>query len=365
MNAASPVPIQRPPAEVQYADQLSKLARLDTSARPPGWALSLHAARAFIVGDGALGIEAKVVIPVAAIERMLVTLASGRGLMLAGEPGTAKSLLSELLAAAVSGCSTTVVQGGALINLEQLTYGWNYALMLNARPSLRALVPGPLYQGMREGGMVRLEDITHAPLDVQEGLLGMLAERTMQIPELDGDQKLLHAADGFNVIATASTRDRGISDMSAGLKRRFDFETVAPIREFAHELALVERVSTRLLDRSGVAQPVPATVLDLLVTTFRDLRAGVAKGGTDSKDKLHAAMSTADAVHVAHAVGVRAWYLEQRPGNAADLVDCIAASILKDHADDRAKLRLYFEQRVAKREGDHWRDFFNARHRLP
>lgn len=365
MSTSTALQMQRPPPEVQYADQLAKLARLDSSPRPPGWTLSVNAARSFIVGDGGLGIEGKVVAPVAAIERMLVTLATGRALMLAGEPGTAKSMLSELLAAAICGRSTLAVPGGAVISQEQLKYSWNYALMLNARPSLRALVPGPLYHGMRDGHVVRLEDITRAPPEVQEALAGVLSERMLQVPELEGEQQVLYAREGFNIIATASTRDRGISDMSAALKRRFDFETVAPIRDFAHELALVERASARLLERSGVSQRVPAPILDLLVSTFRDLRGGGAKSGTEGKDKLNAVMSTAEAVHVAHAVGVRAWFLEQRPGNAADLVDCIAAIVLKDHADDRAKLRLYFEQRVAKREGDHWRDFFNARHRLP
>lgn len=65
-------------------------------------------------------------------------------------------------------------------------------------------------------------------------------------------------------------------------------------------------------------------------------------------DRLTAVMSTAEAVNVAHAVGVRAWFLEQRSGEPADLVECIAGTVVKDNADDRAKLRRYFEQKVAK-----------------
>jgi MoxR-like ATPase len=357
--------LQRPPAEIQYADQLARLAKSDQAPRPPGWALSLNAARAFIGGDDALGIERKVVAPVAAIERMLVTLATGRGLMLVGEPGTAKSMLSELLAAAVCGQSTLTIQGGASITEDQIKYSWNYALLINEGPSPRALVPAPLYRGMRDGLVVRFEEITRAPLEVQDCLLGMLSDRVMAVPELENEHAMLYAREGFNIIATANTRDRGVNEMSAALKRRFDFETVFPILDFAHELALVEQASARLLERSGIPQRVPGPVLDLLVSTFRDLRSGGGKGAPDGMDKLAAVMSTAEAVNVAHAVGVRAWFLEQRAGNAADLVDCIAGTVVKDNPDDRAKLRRYFEQRVARREGEHWREFFHARHRLP
>lgn len=359
--------LQRPPAELLYADELARLRTADTQARPPGWALSLRAARGFILGDAALGTSAKVVAPVASIERMLVTLATGRGLMLVGEPGTAKSLLSELLAAAISGVSTLTIQGGASATEDQIKYGWNYALLINEGPSPRAMVPAPLYQGMRDGRIVRFEEITRAPQEVQDCLLGMLSDRVMAVPELEGEHAMLYARDGFNIIATANTRDRGVNEMSAALKRRFDFETVAPILDFDHELALVQQASARLLERSGIPASVPVPVLELLVNTFRDLRGGgqAAQGSDKAMDRLNAVMSTAEAVNVAHAVGVRAWYLEQREGSPADLVECIAGTVVKDNADDRAKLRRYFEHTVARREGPAWRAYFEARHRLP
>ena len=361
--------LQRPPAEIQHAEQLAKLSAQDgANPRPPGWQLSLKAARSFILGDAALGIAPKIVAPVASIERMLVTLATGRGLMLVGEPGTAKSMLSELLAAAISGTSTLTIQGGASITEDQIKYGWNYALLINEGPSPRALVPAPLYQGMAGGKIVRFEEITRAPLEVQDCLLGMLSDRVMAVPELAGEHAMLYARERFNIIATANTRDRGVNEMSAALKRRFDFETVFPILDFERELALVQESSTRLLAQSGIPKTVPQPVLELLVTTFRDLRGASEKGagGSDgAMDRLTAVMSTAEAVNVAHAVGVRAWFLEQREGSPQDLVDCIAGTVVKDNADDRAKLRRYFEQKAAKREGAHWRAYYEARHRLP
>jgi MoxR-like ATPase len=154
--------------------------------------------------------------------------------------------------------------------------------------------------------------------------------------------------------------------MSAALKRRFDFETVFPILDYERELALVQQASAELLARSGIPETLPEPVLELLVTTFRDLRAHQDNGRRDGgMDTLNAVMSTAEAVNVAHAVGVRAWFLEQRAGEPADLVDCIAGTVAKDDADDRAKLRRYFEQKVAKKTGAHWRAYFEARHRLP
>lgn len=368
----TPAALQRPPAEILYADQLARLRAKDKDPRPPGRALSLKAARSFILGDAALDIAPKIVAPVASIERMLVTLATGRGLMLVGEPGTAKSMLSELLATAISGISTLTIQGGASITEDQIKYGWNYALLINEGPSPRAMVPAPLYTGMQQGQVVRFEEITRAPLEVQDCLLGMLSDRVMAVPELSGEHGMLYAREGFNIIATANTRDRGVNEMSAALKRRFDFETVFPILDFDRELALVQESSARLLAQSGIPKTVPEPVLELLVSTFRDLRGAPAKGdggggssGDGAMDRLTAVMSTAEAVNVAHAVGVRAWFLEQREGSPADLVDCIAGTVVKDNADDRAKLRRYFEQKAAKRSGTHWRAYYEARHRLP
>ncbi|MBN3818293.1 AAA family ATPase [Paraburkholderia sp. Se-20369] len=362
--------LQRPPAEVLHAGQLAKLkARDGANPRPPGWQLSLTAARAFILGERALDIAPKIVAPVASIERMLVTLATGRGLMLVGEPGTAKSMLSELLAAAISGTSTLTIQGGASVTEDQIKYGWNYALLINEGPSPRALVPAPLYQGMQTGRIVRFEEITRAPLEVQDCLLGMLSDRVMAVPELDGEHAMLYAREGFNIIATANTRDRGVNEMSAALKRRFDFETVFPILDFDREVELVQEASARLLAQSGIPMAVPPPVLELLVATFRDLRGAAGRGesgsGDGAMDRLSAVMSTAEAVNVAHAVGVRAWFLEQREGSPQDLVDCIAGTVVKDNADDRAKLRRYFEQKAARRDGPHWRAYYEARHRLP
>ncbi|MCN9241512.1 AAA family ATPase [Streptomyces sp. RY43-2] len=354
--------LQRPPAEVRYADELAALRAADEDPRPPGWQLSLRAARRFVVGDEHAGVSRKFVGNVSLVERALVTLATNRGLMLVGEPGTAKSLLSELIAAAVSGSSALTVQGGAATTEDQIKYGWNYALLVSEGPSTRSLVPAPMLRGMAEGRIVRFEEITRCPLEVQDCLLSLLSDRVIAVPELDGPQGMVFARQGFNVIATANTRDRGVNEMSAALKRRFNFETVFPIPDFDTELALVEAEATALLRQSGVEPAPRRDVLEVLVGTFRELRASGQRGGQN--ERMNTVMSTAEAVSVAHAVGVRGWFLRGEPGDAADVVASLAGTAAKDSPEDLARLRRFLEQDVARRPGPQWRALHDARHLL-
>lgn len=360
--------IQRPPAEVTYAHELAALRARDEAPRPPGWHLSPRAVRTFVLGDSAgsasIRIEKKFVGNPSLVDRAMVALATNRGLMLVGEPGTAKSLLSELLAAAICGRSTLTIQGSAGTTDDQIKYSWNYALLLAEGPSPRALVPAPLYTGMKEGAIVRFEEITRCPLEIQDSLLAALSDRVLAIPELSGDPGTLFAREGFNVIATANTRDLGVNEMSAALKRRFNFETIFPIADMKTEMALVRDETRKLLDRSGVKAPLGEDVLELLVTTFRELRAGESEGG-QAMERLSTAMSTAEAVSVGHAMGVRGYYLGGGGATPADLVECLAGAAVKSNAEDLKRLRRYFEQRVVRKEGAHWRAYYEARVRLP
>ncbi|MDO9436656.1 AAA family ATPase [Hydrogenophaga sp.] len=356
-----PTRVQRPPAEALYAEELAQLTRDDQGPVPPGWRLSMKAVLRFI--GGGHGIQRKIVCAPSLLERSLVTLASQRALLLVGEPGTAKSLLSELLAAAVCGTSTLTIQGSAATTEDQIKYGWNYALLLNEGPSQRALVPSPLYRALREGKIVRFEELTRCPPEVQDGLLSILSEKLLMVPEL-ADDNAVFAAPGFNLIATANTRDRGVNDMSAALKRRFAFETVFPIADYDEELALVRAELVRLLAHDQLAVTPADDVLEVLVTTFRELRTGTDKEG-HAGERLSTAVSTAEAVSVAHAVTLRGHYLRGDAGQPADIVEALAGAAAKDNADDLKKIRRYIEQRASRRKGDHWQAFHAARHLLP
>ncbi|MFD9030188.1 AAA family ATPase, partial [Streptomyces sp. NPDC059567] len=246
---------------------------------------------------------------------------------------------------------------------DQIKYSWNYALLVSEGPSTRSLVPAPMLRGMQEGRLVRFEEITRCPLEVQDSLLSLLSERVVSIPELEGPEAMAFARQGFNVIATANTRDRGVNEMSAALKRRFNFETVFPIPDLDTEIALVEAEATALLRRSGVTAAPDRDVMEVLVTTFRELRSGVGQDGS-AMDRLSSVMSTAEAVSVAHAMGVRGWFLRGEPGDAADLVTCLAGTAAKDSPEDLARLRRYLEQRVSGRRGAQWKALHASRHLL-
>src|SRR3954452_25432407 len=130
--------IQRQHAEDQFAEELVALGRADRRPRPPGWRLSPWAVATYVLG-GTLD-DGTVVTPKYIGERRLVeiavaTLATDRALRLLGVPGTAKTWLSEHLAAAISGDSPLIVQGTAGTPEEAIRYGWNYARLLAEGPS--------------------------------------------------------------------------------------------------------------------------------------------------------------------------------------------------------------------------------------
>ena len=198
------------------------LAAADDRPRPARWQLSPWAVATYLLGgtlpDGTV-ITPKYVGPRRIVEVAVTTLATDRALLLLGVPGTAKTWVSEHLAAAVSGDSTLLVQGTAGTPEEAIRYGWNYAQLLAHGPSRDALVPSPVMRAMAEGMTARVEELTRIPADVQDSLITILSEKTLPIPELGQE---VQAVRGFNLIATANDRDRGVNELSSALRRRFN-----------------------------------------------------------------------------------------------------------------------------------------------
>lgn len=352
--------VLRSPAEVRFASELGRLSADDAGPRPAGWRLSPRAVRAFLLGDAKRAVSRKFYGDDPLVDRAIVSLMSHQGLMLVGEPGTAKSMLSELLAAAISGTSTLVVQGSAGTTEDHIRYSWNYALLLAEGPSERALVPSPVLNAMRSGRIVRFEEITRCPPEVQDALISIMSEKALAIPELGADTQA-GAQPGFNVIGTANLRDRGVHEMSSALKRRFNFETVHAITDPEFERTLILQQLGERLAPAGVVVDGQEAVADLLVQTFHDLRTGRTREGA-TLNRPDAVMSTAEAVNVMHAAALDAAFLGDGRISGGHVARQIQGVILKDAPEDGKRFRAYVDHIVKERAGrtGAWRDFYQA-----
>lgn len=345
---------QRQPAEVVFQDELQRLAAMDLGPIPPGWQMSPRAVEAFVMGDDSLGIERKFVADRAMVIRIIISLCTNRGCLLVGEPGTAKSWLSELLTAAISGNSTLTLQGGAVTQVQQLLYGWNEAILSSKGPCFEALVPSPLLRGMMEGRLVRFEEIARCPQALQDALLSVLSDRVVVIPEIPNDDGVILAREGFNLVATSNSVDAGVHEMSAALKRRMDFEEIRPIKSLPDEISVVLREVKKANERAGIEVDLDEGIIEILATMFHELRNGQTTDGRSTSRLAGAALSTAEAVSVAHAASLNAWYYGGGSMTTEHLMHHIIGSALKDNPDDRRRLKHYFESVIALRKGVLW-----------
>jgi len=351
--------VLRPHAEQQYADELAVLAEHDDRIRPPGWKLSPWAVTTYLLGGelpGGVVISPKYVGRRRLMEVAVATLATDRALLLLGVPGTAKTWVSEHLAAAVSGDSTLLVQGTAGTSEESIRYGWNYARLLAEGPSERALVPSPLMVAMRTGAVARIEELTRVPSDVQDTLITILSEKTLPVPELNTE---VQARKGFTVIATANDRDRGVNELSSALRRRFN-TVVLPLPESADDE--VDIVARRVgeLGRALELPEAPAGLEEIrrVVTVFRELRSGLTADGRTRLKSPSGTLSTAEAISVMTSGLALAAHFGDGVLRAADVAGGLVGAIVQDPVSDRVVWQEYLETVV--RERTEWRDFYRA-----
>jgi MoxR-like ATPase len=360
MKIETPKTVQRVSAEHKYADELKALKKADKDPAPAGWNLSPRSVRKFILGDKKLGVSQKFFGDDPLVDRCIVSLMGQQGLMLVGEPGTAKSLLSELLSAAISGTSGLIVQGSAGIIEDHLRYGWNYALLLAEGPTERALVPSPILSAMTEGKIARVEELTRCAPEVQDAMISLLSEKTVSIPEL-GAEVAVQAVPGFNIIATSNLRDRGVHDMSSALKRRFNFETVHPISNAEFEKELISKQLTEKLAEHNIKPAMNDDTLNVLVSVFRDLRTGKTSDGA-TVAVPNSVMSTAEAVNVAFAASLDAAYLDDQALSGRHIARQLSGVVFKDDAEDARKLQAYIDHiaKVRAKKSKAWKAFYTA-----
>lgn len=355
----------RQSAEERYASELAALQADDPYPRPPGWRLSPRRVETFILGSerpvGGVAIASKYVGDRALVQVAIATLASDRALLLVGEPGTGKSRLSEHLAAAVSGTSDLMIQGTAGTTEDQIKYSWNYALLLAQGPSEGAIVKSPLYRGMETGRLARIEEITRILPEVQDALISVLSEKSVAIPELG---RALHAARGFNVIATANTRDRGVNEMSTALRRRFNFVTLPVLRDLDTEMEVVERRVRELQTDYDVRAEVPRDVVRILTTLFQELRDGRTRDGRTKVPSPSGVLSTADLIGVLFHGAILAQQFGAARVTAEEAARSLVGAVGKEKPEDLRLLREYVETVVPARGEPEWRAFHAAASRV-
>ena len=363
--------VLREPAEVRYADQLEALRQNDAEVPPSNWRLSPRSVLLYVTGGKTLkaSIDGKKVdVPITRkffgddgiVERSIVTLASERALLLVGEPGTGKSWLSEHLAAAISGDSTLTIQGTAGTTEEHIKYSWNIARVIAEGPSPGNLIPSPSMVAMRTGALLRFEELTRCVPDVQDALVSILSDKAVAIPELP-DANMVFARPGFNVIATANTRDQGVNELSAALKRRFNYVYIPIVADQKTEVKIVQQRSEELLLRYDLPSRINPSVIELLATVFREIRGGKTSDGVSLKSPS-TSLSTAEAIGVALDAALHARFFGEGEVGPADIARNMVGAVVKEDQDDKAALREYAKL-VAKKRGvkdKAWKEFHDA-----
>ena len=352
--------VQRLPAEELYQRELDALIATDHDPVPTGWRMSPMAVLHYITGEctaKGVPISAKYYGDCRLVEIAIATLLTDRALLLIGEPGTAKSWLSEHLAAAITGDSTKVVQGTAGTTEEQIRYSWNYAMLIAKGPCPEAMVKSPVYRAMETGSIARVEEISRCASEVQDALISILSEKRLSVPELGLE---LPAQKGFSVIATANTRDKGVNDMSAALKRRFNIIVLPTPSDLQTELDIVqdrvEQLSAGLdLD---VRQPDGDTV-EKVVTIFRELRSGATLDGKQKLKPTSGVLSTAEAISLLANSMALAGSFGDGSISPADLAAGLQGAVVKDEDKDKIAWKEYLEN-VMKKRGSAWLPLYRA-----
>lgn len=349
----------RAPAETLYAAELEELIKTDKHDRPPGWRMSARAVLTYICGGkaGAMEITPKYIGAPRLVEIAIATLVTDRSLLLLGEPGTAKSWLSEHLAAAINGDSTKVVQGTAGTTEEHIRYSWNYAMLIAKGPSHDALVKSPIFRAMETGTLARFEEITRCAAEIQDALISILSEKRLSVPELATE---VPANKGFSIIATANTRDRGVNDMSAALKRRFNMIILPSPSSLETEVQIVRKRVKELAVNLELKASVPtAEAVEQVVTIFRELRSGQTLDGKNKLKQPSGVLSTAEAISVLANGMALAGNFGSGEVTAHDLAAGMQGAVVKDEEKDRIVWQEYLSN-VLKKRGEAWRPLFTA-----
>ncbi len=345
--------IQRLPAEQLFQREIDALIANEKYPVPTGWHMSPKSVLTYICGGESGGVEItpKYIGHERLVEIAISTLVTDRALLLIGEPGTAKSWLSEHLTAAINGNSTRVIQGTAGTTEEQIKYSWNYAMLIASGPSKEAMIPSPVYRAMEEGAIARVEEISRCASEVQDALISILSEKRISVPELGIE---VPARKGFSVIATANTRDKGVNEMSAALKRRFNIVVLPAPENLEAEMEIVKTRIAQLSESLDLNAKLPETeVVEKVCTIFRELRAGATLDGKQKLKTTTGVLSTAEAISLlANSMALAGSFGN---GNITDydLDAGLQGAVVKEDEKDQKVWEEYLEN-IMKKRGSRW-----------
>lgn len=345
--------VQRMPAEEMYQREIDALIASEKDPVPSGWRMSPRSVLTYITGGRAGGIEItpKYIGNRRLVEIAIATLVTDRALLLIGEPGTAKSWLSEHLTAAINGDSTKVVQGTAGTTEEHIRYSWNYAMLIAQGPSDEALIKSPVYRAMETGSIARIEEISRCASEVSDALISILSEKRISVPELAYE---LPAKKGFSIIATANTRDKGVNEMSAALKRRFNIVVLPTPSDLTSEMEIVKtRVDQMAANLELNARLPEADVVEKVCTIFRELRSGMTLDGKQKLKPASGALSTAEAISLLAGSMALAGSFGNGTITDYDLAAALQGAIVKDEDKDSMVFKEYLEN-IMKKRGSQW-----------
>lgn len=345
--------IQRLPAEQLFQKEIDTLIANETHPVPAGWRMSPKSVFTYICGgtSGGLEITPKYIGHERLVEIAIATLVTDRALLLIGEPGTAKSWLSEHLTAAINGNSTRVIQGTAGTTEEQIKYSWNYAMLIANGPSKEAMIPSPVYRAMEEGAIARVEEISRCASEVQDALISILSEKRISVPELGIE---VPARKGFSVIATANTRDKGVNEMSAALKRRFNIVVLPAPDSLEAEMEIVKTRIVQLSESLDLCAKLPQEeVVKKVCTIFRELRAGVTLDGKQKLKTTTGVLSTAEAISLLAGSMALAGSFGSGEITDYDLAAGLQGAVVKEDDKDGRVWEEYLEN-IMKKRGSQW-----------
>lgn len=351
--------ILRKSAELLFQDEINTLIKNEKDPIPAGWKMSPKSVLTYIIGgkSGKTEITPKYIGNKRIVEIAIATLLTDRALLLIGEPGTAKSWLSEHLSAAINGDSTKVVQGTAGTSEEQIRYSWNYAMLIAKGPSADAMVKSPIYRAMESGTIARFEEISRCASEVQDALISILSEKRIAVPELNIE---VPAQRGFNIIATANTRDKGVNAMSAALKRRFNIIVLPTPNDKQTEMEIIQKRVTQLSSLNTVNAAIPnEDVIEKVATIFREIRNGATEDGKMKVKQTSGVLSTAEAISLLSNSMALAGSFGNGEISAEDLAASLQGAIVKDEEKDAVSWKEYLEN-VMKKRGSEWMPLYKA-----